>query len=155
MSERSILLEASVRKDLATIDELYAALGGKAPGSELAEEELIVTAYRLHNLYTAFENIFRTIAIVFENTLDDRAGWHRQLLDRMRLDLRPVRPPVIDGDAFDALDELLRFRHLFRSAYSARLDPARLGLVVTAAERLRPIYRAQIERFLDFVRAGD
>ena len=47
---------------------------------------MIVIAYRLHSLYIAFENIFRNIAASFENHLD-QAGWHRQLLQRMRLDL--------------------------------------------------------------------
>jgi hypothetical protein len=91
MREKLILLEASIRKDLESIDHLYTALGEDAPGSDPVEENLIVTGYRLHNLYTAFENIFHNIAIAFENTLDDRSGWHRQLLERMRLDLSPVR----------------------------------------------------------------
>ncbi len=154
MRDGTILLEASVRKDLATIDDLYAALGAGAFGSAPSDEVLIVAAYRLHNLYTAFENLFRNVAIAFENTLDDRAGWHRQLLERMRLDLSPLRPALIDDAAFAALEELLRFRHLFRSAYSARLDAARLGLVVAAALQLQPLYRDQIERFLEFLRAA-
>ncbi|HEY6320849.1 MAG TPA: antitoxin [Thermoanaerobaculia bacterium] len=154
MRERLILLEASVRGDLEVIDELYAALGRGAAGSDAPEERLIVSAYLLHNLYTAFENVFRNIALAFENALDDRSGWHRQLLERMRLDLGPIRPAVIDDAAYVALDELLRFRHLFRSAYSARLDAGRLALVLRAAEELRPLYRPQIERFLEFVKAG-
>jgi len=154
MRERLILLEASVRGDLEVIDDLYSALGSGAPGSDAPEERLIVNAYRLHNLYTAFENVFRNIALAFENALDDRSGWHRQLLERMRLDLSPIRPAVIDDAAYVALDELLRFRHLFRSAYSARLDAGRLALVLRAAEDLRPIYRPQIERFLEYVKAG-
>lgn len=154
MRERLILLEASVRGDLEVIDELYSALGSGAAGCDAPEERLIVSAYRLHNLYTAFENVFRNIAIAFENALDDRSGWHRQLLERMRLDLSPMRPAVIDDAAYVALDELLRFRHLFRSAYSARLDAGRLALVLRAAEELRSLYRPQIERFLEFLKAG-
>ncbi len=54
----------------------------------------------------------------------------------------------------EVIDELLRFRHLFRSAYSARLDAGRLALFLRAAEELRPLYHPQIERFLEFVKAG-
>jgi hypothetical protein len=154
MREKLILLEASIRGDLSTIDELYAALGDETLGSDPPEERLIVVAYRLHNLYTAFENIFHNVAVAFENTLDDRSGWHRQLLQRMRLDVSPVRPAIIDTAAYEALDELLRFRHLFRSAYSARLDASRLELVLRAAQRLRPLYRQQIEDFINFLHAG-
>ncbi|MFL6202141.1 MAG: hypothetical protein ACJ76J_23455 [Thermoanaerobaculia bacterium] len=85
-----------------------------------------------------------------ENHLD--SSRHRQLLERMRLDLSPVRPAVIDGEAFEKLDELLRFRHLFWTGYGLRLDGLRLQLVVRKALELKGIYRGQIERFLEFLR---
>lgn len=70
----------------------------------------------------------------------------------MTLDLRPVRPAVIDANAYERLDELLRFRHLFRSAYGIRLDPERLALVHRKALELRESFLKQIEGFLTFVR---
>jgi hypothetical protein len=117
------------------------------------EEKLIVIAYRLHSLYSAFENAFRSIARDFENELRDRAGWHRELLQRMKLDLTPIRPAVIDEVAHAWLDELLRFRHFFRTDYGVPLDPARLSLALRAALGLRPLYRQQIESFLQFVQS--
>jgi HepT-like protein len=53
-------------------------------GESEPQEKLIVFGYRLHSLYNAFENIFRNVAVAFENSLDDRTGWHHQLLQRMR-----------------------------------------------------------------------
>jgi hypothetical protein len=81
-----------------------------------------VVAYRLHGLYSSFENVFRNVASSFENRLD-AAAWHQQLLQRMRLDLSPVRPAIIDGEAYEKLDELRRFRHLFLTGYGVKLDP--------------------------------
>jgi hypothetical protein len=150
MREKLILLEASIRGDLGKTSMPRSAIKRSATIRPKSGSSSL--PYRLHNLYTAFENIFHNIAISFENTLDDRSGWHRQLLQRMRLDLSPVRPAVIAAAAYEALDELLRFRHLFRSAYSARLDASRLALVMRSAQSLRPLYRPQIERFLDCVR---
>lgn len=71
----------------------------------------------------------------------------------MRLDLTPVRPALIDEFAYEKLDELRRFRHLFRSAYGVQLDSERLRLVLRKAVQLRRIYLPQMERFLEFVRA--
>lgn len=82
----------------------------------------------------------------------DCTPWHAQLLQRMRLDLMPVRPAVIDETAYDALDELRRFRHLFRHAYDVELDPQRLRLVLHKAMHLHGVYRPQFEHFLAFVR---
>lgn len=151
MREKLILLESSVRDDLRTIEKLYGELGEPRLDEPRTSEELIVIAYRLHNLYSAFENIFRNIARAFENNLDERSGWHRELLRRMRLDVSPVRPAVIDDATYEKLDEMLRFRHLFRSAYGVDFDPARLNLVVRKALDLRPLYLPQIERFLGFI----
>jgi hypothetical protein len=47
---------------------------------------------------------------------------------------------------------MLRFRHLFRSAYGVEFDSERLQVVVGKALALKPIYRQQIESFLEFVR---
>jgi hypothetical protein len=69
----------------------------------------------------------------------------------MRLDVMPLRPAVIDDTAYDALDELRRFRHLFRHAYSVKLDPLRLQLVMHKALALRAIHTEQLKRFMDFL----
>jgi hypothetical protein len=156
MNEKVLLLISNVEEDLLAIAELYAALdrhdlplGSVTPEDE---DEMILIAYRLHNLYTAVENIFLNIARTYENQLDDMGRWHTQLLERMRLDLMPLRPHVIDRAAYHALDELRRFRHLFRHAYTVQLDPDRLRLVLQKARQLREIYQQQINQFLDFAR---
>jgi hypothetical protein len=41
------------------------------------------------------------------------------------------------------MDELRRFRHLFRHAYGIELDPLRLQLVLAKATVLRAIYGQQ------------
>jgi len=151
MNEKFLILERNVQSDLGVIQRLYSELGEPDLAESDEQEALIVVSYRLHSLYSAFENIFRNIATSFENHLDP-SSWHRQLLGRMRLDLSPVRPAVIDEEAFEKLDELLRFRHLFRTGYGLKLDPLRLRLVVRKALELKPIYRGQIDRFLDYLR---
>ncbi|HEV2852704.1 MAG TPA: hypothetical protein VHC97_07865 [Thermoanaerobaculia bacterium] len=151
MNEKFLVLERNIQNDLEAIDGIYEALGAPDHDESEPQESLIVVAYRLHSLYTAFENIFRNISASFENHLE-QAGWHRQLLQTMRLDLSPLRPAVIDAEAYDRLDEMLRFRHVFRTMYGLNLDPVRLGVVLRKALELKPLYRPQIERFLEFLR---
>jgi hypothetical protein len=151
MNEKFLILERNVQSDLAVIERIYSELGEPNLSESDGQEALIVVAYRLHSLYSAFENVFRNIATSFENNLDP-SRWHRQLLERMRLDLSPVRPAVVDEDAYEKLDEMLRFRHLFRTGYGLRLDALRLQLVVRKALELKLIYREQIDRFLEYLR---
>ena len=67
------------------------------------------------------------------------------------MDVMPLRPAVIDDAAYDALDELRRFRHLFRHMYGIKLDPLRLRLVMHKAPKLEAVYADQLQRFLDFL----
>jgi len=151
MNDKILLLISSLGRDLETIAAIYQALEEHPLDTDADDDTLIVVAYHLHNLYNVFENIFYSIAAVFENTVDEVERWHAQLLERMRLEVMPLRPAVIDDAAYDALDELRRFRHLFRHAYGVRLDPLRLALVMRQALALKAIYAAQLQRFVDFL----
>ncbi|HEY0513255.1 MAG TPA: hypothetical protein VGH73_15205 [Thermoanaerobaculia bacterium] len=151
MNEKFLVLERNIQSDLEAINRLFEALGAPELGDSEPQESLIVTAYRLHGLYTAFENIFRNVAAAFENHLDP-SSWHRDLLQRMRLDLSPIRPAVIDSAAYEKLDEMRRFRNVFRTLYGLDLDPLRLRVVLHKALELKPLYRVQIGRFLEFLR---
>lgn len=151
MDHKILILVTSVRRDLETIATIYNELEGHPLTMETDQDTLIVIAYHLHNLYNAFENIFQNIAAMFENSVDDTQRWHAQLLERMRLDVMPLRPAVIDDRVYDALDELRRFRHIFRHAYSVKLDPLRLELVMRKALDLKITYLAQLEQFIGFL----
>jgi hypothetical protein len=151
MDEKILILVTNVRRDMEAITTIYKELERHPLQENTDDDTLIVIAYRLHNLYNAFENIFRNVAAVFENSADDVERWHAQLLERMRLDVMPLRPAVIDDRAYDALDELRRFRHLFRHAYGVKLDPLRLQLVMRKALTLREIFADQLNRFIGFL----
>jgi hypothetical protein len=150
MNEKFLLLERNLAADLKAIESLYRDLGEPDLGESEEQDRLIVVAYYLHGLYSAFENVFRNIAKAFENQLDP-ASWHQSLLQRMLLDLSPLRPAVLDEEAYEKLDELRRFRHLFRRGYGLRLDSLRLRLVVRKALELKLLYRPQLKRFLEFL----
>ena len=152
MDDGVLILLNSVHRDLDAIAKIYAELARHNLTAHTDNDTLIVIAYHLHNLYNAFENVFQNIAAVFEKSLDDVGRWHAQLLERMRLDVMPLRPAVIDDEAYDVLDELRRFRHLFRHAYGVDLDPMRLELVLRKALALGDIYAAQMARFAGFLR---
>jgi len=77
--------------------------------------------YLLHNIYNAFEDLFLKIAKVFENTIEE-VGWHKSLLNRMALDITPLRPKVITHQSYSVLLDMFSFRHIFRHAYDYELD---------------------------------
>lgn len=152
MDDKIAVLINSIRRDMDTIAAIYGELERHPLGTSSDNDTLIIVAYHLHNLYNAFENIFQSIAAVFENSVDDVERWHARLLERMQMDVMPLRPAVIDENACDALDELRRFRHLFRHMYRVKLDPLRLQLVMHKALVLKAIYADQIGKFVEFLK---
>ena len=150
MRESIQLLKADIAADEQVIARLYDMLANAWDMLE-TPEQTIVAGYYLHNLYMAFEHIFERVAETFENQVADKSQWHAQLLRRMTLDVPGMRPHLIDGDTYECLDELRRFRHVFRSAYTINLDRERLGLVINRARRLRDLYPGQLTRFQEFL----
>lgn len=150
MSAQIRTLKAEIEADLQAISEIYLLLD-RLQGLPSDEDRQIVVAYYLHNLYCAFESIFQRIAATFENQISDRATWHAELLRRMTLNIEGIRPPVLGPDSYEGLDELRRFRHLFRSAYRVHFDPDRLALVLKKARAVQNTYQEDIGRFVAFL----
>ena len=65
----------------------------------------------------------------------DQTTWHRDLLDRMTLEIPEIRPALLtDPSLAERIDELRRFRHLFRNLYKTRLSAPKLRIVQEASE---------------------
>jgi hypothetical protein len=150
MKEKILALKADIGADLQAIKQIYAKLAAQDE-TIASDERAIVAGYYLHNLYNVFENVFQRVAETFENDISDKTQWHAHLLRRMTLDIEDVRPRLLSDEAYQCLDELRRFRHLFRNLYTADLDSERLRLVWNEARRLKALYRVDIERFLTYL----
>ncbi len=116
------------------------------------EYEYAALGYTLHNLYNAFESYFLRIAKFFENNLSE-FGWHRALIERMTLDIEKVRPALFDLEFSYRIDELMRFRHLFRNLYKTPLVPDKVLYANRAAENIAPDFEPYHRRFDEFLRS--
>lgn len=150
MDERLHLLQQDMEAELEAVESIFIALHRSDANLDQARNA-IVTGYYLHNLYNAFENLFRLVAEVFENHIPDTSRWHTLLLDRMARDIEGMRPRVIGKASLKALDELRRFRHVFRHAYHYELDPEGVKRALEAAYRLETAYRGDVQSFFGFL----
>ncbi len=129
MEKRVKILVAELEAQQKEIFKLQSAIQEKSNRltSQLDDEDLINSlAYKLHNLYSAYEDLFKLIARFFENQIADISGYHSELLNRMRLQIEGVRPRLLADESFMLLDELRGFRHVFRHAYSYKFDAERV-----------------------------
>jgi uncharacterized protein YutE (UPF0331/DUF86 family) len=145
--ERLSLLKASIEAQLKEIERIFAKIEERRQGKSVAELESL--AYQLHNLYCAFEDLFKIVAGFFENRIEERAKYHSELLRRMKISIEGVRPALLSEESYRLLDSLRAFRHFFRHAYSYELDPRKVALVVEDALKLKKLYQQDIDNFLE------
>jgi len=99
-----------------------------------SEKDTYYVALLLHNLYNAFEDLFREVARTFENHEEDPSRYHRELLKKMAIEVPSIRPPLLSSRSLDVLDRLRRFRHFVRHAYNYEIDAEELLHIVKTLE---------------------
>lgn len=143
------VLEAEVKAQWAGIQQVYTELedrAGQMRPNQPAQVES--TAYQLHNLYSAVEDLFKIVAGAFENSVADLSRWDTELLRRMTLNIDGVRPALLSPQSADLLHELRAFRHFFRHAYGQRLDFDRVEQNLVIARQLLPLLANDVASFL-------
>jgi hypothetical protein len=108
------------------------------------EIALSALAACLHSFYTGAENIFKRVAVELDGDPPRGDSWHRELLLRMKT---PTvrRPALLAEKLHDSLNEYLRFRPVFRNAYSFDLDWRKMSPLVL---RLEETFQ-ELEKALD------
>ena len=145
------LLEAELQARRRDIDRIGDRIEERRAAGGRGAEAVDSMGYQLHNLYGAFEQLFEEVARFFENRVDD--GRHRaDLLRRMQLDIRGVRPALLSEATARGLDELRRFRHLFRHAYGTDPDAVKVGDLAAGVAGIRDAFARDSERFLAALR---
>lgn len=142
-----LLLDGDILDELLATNERahLRVLNGASDSLDFA-----ALGYTIHNIYGVMENACLRISKFFENGLPPEA-WHRELLNRMLLDLPKTRPAFLDRDSYLVIDELRGFRHVFRNLYNRPLDPDRLSLLQKKVPIAIGLFKEAIERYEAFL----
>jgi len=100
----------------------------------------------LHDFYSGIEKILERIASEIDGGAPRGYDRHLQLLQRMLSPVPDTRPAVIEASLGEALDEFMRFRHVFRHQYGFQL---RWPQVKELADQIPAVHR----RFVEQIRA--
>ena len=152
--ERFVRLAAALRQQREQITRIVAE--AQAALADFTEKEPPLLELRgigavLHDFYTGIEHLFEKIAPELNGGLPAGRSWHRELLENMTLDLPGVRPPVLGSETVHALEEFLRFRHLFRNLYGFELQWDRIRSLLERVPATWAAVAADLERFIAFL----
>ena len=135
MEERKIaIFLADFDHQISQIEKIYELLTARSKvlaRKKVSLESVESSGYWLHNLFCAYEDLFKIVSAFWENDIDDGGAFHKSLLRRMLLTIEGVRPAVLSETSFRHMDELRGFRHVFRHAYSYGLDDERVIYLLT------------------------
>jgi hypothetical protein len=115
--------------------------------------ERIVVAQILDNTYTAVETALLRISQGFDNSLS-RDRWHADLLDKMILAKKGIRPRVLSDESHRLLTELMRFRHFKRYYLELDFDWSKLRYLLSVQRRCLPLVRTELKAFRDEMAQG-
>lgn len=118
----------------------------KEPGTE----EAMVVAQSLSNYYTCLETAFLRISRYFENNLSSQ-NWHRDLLEKMTLEIEEIRPRIISAETHHDLLELLKFRHFTRYYFELDYDWDKLRFLLKKFHDVRPRVKTELRQFDAFL----
>ena len=116
-------------------------------GPEIVES----TGYWLHNLYCAFEDLFKLVTGFWENNVPTDGEFHIHLLKRMLVRVEGIRPALLSEESYRCLNEVRGFRHAFRHAYSYGLDEERVAFLLRRVLGKRDMVMTDLKRFRKFI----
>ena len=145
------VLEAGLRARVRDISRIGGRIEERLGTFAHSAEGVDSMGYQLHNLYGAFEQLFEEVARFFENRIEG-IQYHAELVRRMQLEIEGVRPVLLSAETASDLDELRRFRHLFRHAYTADLEPDKVANLAAKAVCIQRDFARDFERFLALLR---
>lgn len=147
-------LLAELDADAAGLDELAEtnARAARRVRSGAGDDlDWAALGYTIHNIYNALESYFLRVSKFFENDLP-AATWHRELVDRMTLEIDGVRPRLLGRTLAREIHELRAFRHVFRNIYGSRLDPERMRILQARVPASITAFRAAHAEFTGALR---
>ncbi len=144
------VLEAGLRARVRDISRIGGRIEERLGTFARSAEGVDSMGYQLHNLYGAFEQLFEEVARFFENQIDE-ARYHADMIRRMQLEIEGIRPALLSAETASDLDELRRFRHLFRHAYTADLDSDKVASLAAKVVCIQRDFAQDFEQFLSLL----
>lgn len=141
--KQQALEREQLRRLLTGIQPLLVKCRSSAPN----EIELSALAATLHSFYTGVGNIFKRVSVEVDGRPLSGETWHRDLLLRMK-EPTANRPALLSDELHDTLLEYLRFRHVFRHAYSFDLDWRKMSVLVLRLEQTLGELETALDAFL-------
>ena len=154
MKEKLSFLVSYINEQRRILENIVEKVSHNLSNFNLEDEKTTVfLSYELHNFYSGMEDLFKEVARIFENYVEDVQKFHMELFKRMKLSIEGVRPNLISETSFKFLNELRKFRHIFRHAYDYELDAKRVKELSQLLLDNFPLMKGDLSKFEAFIKS--
>lgn len=154
MKEKLSFLVSYINEQREILENIVEKISCNLSNFNLEDEKTTVfLSYELHNFYSGMEDLFKEVAKVFENYVEDAQKFHMELLKRMKLNIEGVRPNLISKTSYKVLNELRKFRHVFRHAYDYELNSKRVKELSELLLDSFPLIKNDLDKFKEFLKS--
>jgi uncharacterized protein YutE (UPF0331/DUF86 family) len=108
-------------------------------------------AMNLHSFYEGIETIFEKIMDFTGEEKPSGHEWHREVLERMTLPIKRLRPEVISVETAKKLDSYRAFRHKIRHIYGFMIIPENVITIAEKASESFESFEKDFKNFISFV----
>ncbi len=108
-------------------------------------------AINLHSFYEGVETVFEKVMDFTGEEKPSGHEWHREVLERMILPVKKLRPEFISVGTAKKLDNYRTFRHKIRHIYGFMIIPEN---VIGIAEKVKGTFKSfekDLKNFISFV----
>lgn len=115
---------------------------------ENADSHLTAIAAILQSIYNGYERVLEMLIKAIDGDLPAARDYHSAILRRAVSPIAGIRPSIINQTTFDILDDIRKYRHVFRKVYHYQLKPDRIQHLAGMGISAYGAFKADIEEFL-------
>ena len=105
----------------------------------------------LHSFYEGIETIFEKTMDFTGEEKPSGYEWHREVLERMTLPIKRLRPEVISVETAKKLDSYRAFRYKIRHIYGFMIIPENVITIAEKASESFESFEKDFKNFISFV----
>lgn len=119
---------SKMEQAIAENQRFLSALDDVTENSTLYDGLIGSIAMNLQSFYTGAERVLLKISRNIDKSIPKGENWHKALIEQMAIKTY-TRPALLSSATFLELQELCKFRHFIRNAYSYSLDAPKVLLL--------------------------
>ena len=127
--QKALVFRSQVEKEISLLDRTMEVIEKRLKGLRSKTDSDDFSAYieslalNLHSFYEGIESIFDKVLELTGEEKPSGHEWHLELIERMAMPIRQLRPEVISYQTVKNLDIYRAFRHKVRHIYGFMLVP--------------------------------